>query len=118
MAGRCVIGSAVRRTTLALLALAAVAGVWLLFYGGRYLQHEDPLQKVDAIFVLAGTRAERLLEAIDLYKEGYAPLVVLSPGRIEPGGNRLRTRGIRYPTQVELAGVVIRQSGLPAATFL
>src|SRR5258708_40285675 len=118
MPARSVIRSAVRRTTLALLALAAVAGVWLLFYGGRYLQHEDPLQKVDAIFVLAGTRAERLLEAIDLYKEGYAPLVVLSPGRIEPGENLLRTRGIRYPTEVELEGDVLRQSGLPAAAVL
>jgi uncharacterized SAM-binding protein YcdF (DUF218 family) len=110
--------SAVRRTILALLALAAVAGVWLLFYGGRYLQHEDPLRKVDAIFVLAGTRAERLLEAIDLYKEGYAPLVVLSPGRPEPGEELLRTRGILFPTEVELEGDVLRQSGLPAAAVL
>jgi uncharacterized SAM-binding protein YcdF (DUF218 family) len=106
--------SAVRRTILALLALAAVAAVWLLFYGGRYLQHEDPLQKVDAIFVLAGTRAERLLEAIDLYKEGYAPVVVLSPGRPEPGEDLLRERGVRFPSDVELQRDVLLQSGLPA----
>ena len=74
---------AVRRTILALLVLAVLAAVWFLYYGGRYLQHEDPLQKADAIFVLAGTRAERPLEAIDLYKEGYAPIVVLSPGNVE-----------------------------------
>ena len=44
--------AAVRRALLALIGLSALAGVWLLSYGGRYLQHEDPLQKADAIFVL------------------------------------------------------------------
>jgi uncharacterized SAM-binding protein YcdF (DUF218 family) len=110
--------SAVLRTILTLLALAAVAEVWLLFYGGRYLQHEDPLQKVDAIFVLAGTRAERLLEAIDLYKEGYAPLVALSPGRPETGESLLRARGVRFPSEVELERDALLQSGIPAAAIL
>jgi uncharacterized SAM-binding protein YcdF (DUF218 family) len=108
----------VRRTILALLALAALAVVWLLFYGGRYLQHEDPLQKADAIFVLAGTRAERPLEAIDLYKEGYAPLVVLSPGRPETGELLFRQRGIRFPSEIDLEREALVQSGIPPAAIL
>jgi uncharacterized SAM-binding protein YcdF (DUF218 family) len=111
--------SRVRRTIAALLLLIAIAATLLLFvYGGRYLQHEDPLQKADAIFVLAGTRAERWLEAFDLYNEGYAPLVVLSPGRQETGELLLRQRGIRFPTDAELARGALLQLGIPSSAVL
>jgi uncharacterized SAM-binding protein YcdF (DUF218 family) len=110
--------TAVRRTLLVLLALASLAAVWFLFYGGRFLVHEDPLQKADAIFVLAGTRVERPLEAVDLYKEGYAPVIVLSPGRPEDGELMLRARGIRFPIEVELERDALLQMGLPAAAVL
>jgi len=103
---------------LALIGLSALAAVWLLYYGGRYLQHEDPLQKADAIFVLAGTRLERLFEAMDLYKEGYAPLIVLSPGRPEAGEALLRQRGIRFPSEVELQRDALVQLGIPPAAII
>ena len=89
-----------------------------MVYGGRYLQHEDPLQKADAIFVLAGTRMERPLEAVDLYKEGWAPVVVLSPGRPEWTEGMLRARGIRFPSDVELERDALVQLGLPAAAIV
>ncbi len=109
---------AVRRAILGLFVLAVMTAAWLLYYGGRYLQHEDPLQKSDAIFVLAGTRTERPLEAIDLYKEGHAPLVVLSPGRSEPGELLLRQRGIRFPSEVELEREALVQSGIPPEAII
>jgi uncharacterized SAM-binding protein YcdF (DUF218 family) len=101
-----------------LLVLAAGMLGWFVVNGGRYLQHEDPLQKADAIFVLAGTRVERPLEAVDLYKEGWAPLIVLSPGRPEPGERLLRERGIRFPTEVELEGNAVAQLGIPPAAII
>jgi uncharacterized SAM-binding protein YcdF (DUF218 family) len=110
--------SAVRRTLLALALVAVVATGWFLYYGGRYLQHEDPLQKSDAIFVLAGTRAERPLEAIDLYKEGYAPIVILSPGIEENAEVLLRKRGVQFPRQDELQREALVQSGIPPAAVL
>jgi len=110
--------TAVRRTVLALLVLVAAAVAWLLVYGGRYLQHEDPLQKSDAIFVLAGTRAERVLEGFELYREGYAPVIMLSPGRREPGEALLRTRGIRLPSEEEVARDVLMQLGVPPAAII
>ena len=110
--------SALRRIMLALLVLAGFTVVWLLFYGGRYLQHEDPLQKADAIFVLAGTRAERALEGVDLYKQGYAPFIVLSPGRLEDSEVMLRARGIRFPSDAELARDVMLQLGVPQGAIL
>ena len=97
-------------------AVAAVA-IWLPVYGGRYLQHEDPLQKADAIFVLSGTRTERPLEAVDLYREGHAPLIVLSPGRPEPSEILLRERGIRFPSEVELEREALVQLGIPEAAI-
>jgi uncharacterized SAM-binding protein YcdF (DUF218 family) len=109
---------AVRRAILALLISAGLTAAWFLYYGGRYLQHEDPLQKSDAIFVLAGTRAERPLEAIDLYKEGYAPIVILSPGIVEDAEVQLAKRGVRFPRQDELQRDALVQSGLPAAAVL
>jgi uncharacterized SAM-binding protein YcdF (DUF218 family) len=101
-----------------LLVLVVLTVIGFVYYGGRYLQHEDPLRKADAIFVLAGTRAERPLEAIDLYKEGYAPIVILSPGIVEDAEVLLRTRGVRFPRQDELQRDALLQSGLPAAAIL
>jgi uncharacterized SAM-binding protein YcdF (DUF218 family) len=110
--------TAVRRTILALVALVALTAACLLYYGGRFLQHEDPLQNADAIFVLDGTRAERPLEALDLYKEGYAPVVVVSPGREEAAERVLRARGVRFPSDAELAREALIQLGVPAAVIL
>ncbi|MDR7522993.1 MAG: YdcF family protein [Armatimonadota bacterium] len=48
---------------------------------GRFLVVEDPLERADAIVVLSGGRRdERVRQGADLYKAGYAPLVVLSGG--------------------------------------
>ncbi|HYT65008.1 MAG TPA: YdcF family protein [Vicinamibacterales bacterium] len=109
---------AVRRILLAIvIAIAAGAG-WFLYYGGRYLQHEDPLQKADAILVLAGTRAERWLEAYDLYTAGYAPVVVLSPGASEPSEQLLRQRGIRFPSAAELQRDAMIQLRVPPSAVI
>lgn len=110
--------TALRRIIAALVLLAIAAGAWLFVYGGRYLQHEDPLVKADAMFVLAGTRLERPLEAVDLFTEGYAPVIVLSPGRPEPGERLVRRRGIRFPTDSELVRDAMIQMGIPAAAIV
>lgn len=52
----------------------------LLVACGEYLISERPLQKADAILVLAGGVPERIVEAVDLYKAGYAPRVILTRG--------------------------------------
>lgn len=96
---------------------AGASTAWLMIYGGRYLQHEDPLKPSDAIFVLAGTRLERPLEAADLYKEGHAPLIVLSPGRPEPGEHLMRQRGIDFPSEAELQRNALIRSGIPEAAL-
>lgn len=104
---------------LVLLALLVVgAGAWLLAYGGRFLQHDDPLQHADVIFVLGGTRLERALEAVDLYKDGWAPQVVLSPGRGDPAERIARARGIRFPSDAELTRDAVVQLGIPSSAIV
>ena len=107
--------SIARRTLQLLLVFAAAAAGWFAYAGGRYLHHEDPLQKADAIFVLGGARVERWLEAYDLYREGYAPLIVLSPERAEPAETLLRTRGIPFPSTPELQHTALLALGVPAS---
>jgi uncharacterized SAM-binding protein YcdF (DUF218 family) len=113
--------SAVRRAALALLVLAvgsAVAFVCFVLYGGRFLQHEDPQQHVDAIFVLAGARVERWLEAVSLYREGIAPVIALSPGLIEPSEAHLRAIGVKFPRDVDLTRDAMEQLGVPASAIV
>ena len=118
MLGTSRLGTSARRTV-AVAALALVVGsVWLLFEGGRFLQHEDPLEHADAVFVLAGTRLERPLEAVDLYKAGWAPLIVLSPGRLEPSERRIRERGIEFPAESELLRNTLIHLGVPASAIV
>ncbi len=44
---------------------------------GAWLVVADPLQKADAIVVLGGTMYERPMEAVELYKEGWASRIYL-----------------------------------------
>lgn len=109
---------AVRRALAGVLLICAIGIAWFVIDGGRALQHEDPLRRADAIFVLAGTRAERPLEAVDLYREGYAPWIVLSPGRPEPSEIRLARQGIRFPSESALIRDVMVQLGVPASAII
>ena len=76
--------------------------------------YEDPLRHADAIFVLAGARAERWLEAVDLFHEGVAPRIILSPGELEQAELVLRQRHIVFPQEAELARDAIVQLHVPA----
>ena len=98
------------------LLMAAPVFVLILFlpFAGRVLDHDDPLQKADLIFVLAGDRVERWLEAVDLYQEGWAPRIVVSPGPVASIEAQLRQRGIVYPREGELARNAVIAAGVPA----
>jgi uncharacterized SAM-binding protein YcdF (DUF218 family) len=97
---------------------ATAAAAWWLIQGGRYLQHEDPLRKADAIFVLAGTRMERPLEGVELYREGWAPVIALSPGRTEPAEELVRAHGVALPSDTAIVRDAMIALGVPAASVL
>lgn len=97
-----------------ILGAVALAGVATLPFAGRLLVVEDPLQKSDAIVVLSGATAERWLEAADLYHEGAAPHVLLSPGRIDSAERIARERGVRLPSGADMERDALGQLHLPA----
>src|SRR4051794_31921268 len=94
---------AVRRTLITIVWVLLIAAIVFFPFAGRWLVSEDPPQPSDALVVLAGTRAERFLEAVDLYKKERAPVILLSPGRLEAAELVLQQRGIRQVTEAEMA---------------
>jgi uncharacterized SAM-binding protein YcdF (DUF218 family) len=103
---------------LRLLIILIIAGMLLFLpFAGRFLDHDDPLQKADLIFVLAGARVERWLEAAELYKEGWAPKLVMSPGLMDPIETQLRERGVTYPRDGDLARDAVVALGVPAGAI-
>jgi uncharacterized SAM-binding protein YcdF (DUF218 family) len=104
----------VLRVLVVALALAAAALACFLPFAGTYLVAQQPLEHADAIVVLAGTRAERWLEAVDLFRDGWAPRIVLSRGRIDIGEAKLSALGVRFPQDADLARDAMLQMNVPA----
>lgn len=108
-------GSTFARRVLRLQALLLVLLLACAPFVGLLLVTEDPLERADAIFVLAGQRAARWLEARDLFKENYAPVVVLSGGRREDAERLAVEQGARVRSEGELARDGLIALGVPAA---
>lgn len=82
---------------------------------GRYLIYETPLQRADAILVLSGGYATpaRVLQAVDLYQQGYAKRIILT-SEVKPDGyEHLVARGIQLPTSLDLSLIVLKHLGVP-----
>lgn len=71
------------QATGAVTLLGALALTGLLFWAAEWLDVNDPPQHSDCIVPLAGDY-HRLFKAAQLYKQGYAPTVMLSRARIHP----------------------------------
>ena len=107
----------VLRAGVIILLLAVLAAVAGCPYAGQYLIVDQPLQKAEAIVVLAGAQVDRWLEAVDLHREGLAPAIVMSPGYVDPLGDDLRARGIRLPREIDVHRDAMIQLGVPAAAI-
>ena len=97
-------------TTVAIVSLIAAVS---FPFAGRFLVDEDPLEPADAVFVLAGSRAARWMEAVELFKEKTAQHIVLSSDRMEGAEFELLARGIRLPRHSDLAREAMIQAGVP-----
>jgi uncharacterized SAM-binding protein YcdF (DUF218 family) len=101
-----------RRLILAQLAFVLLLAAALPF-AGRLLYHEDRLETSNAVFVLAGSRIVRWLEASDLVKEGWAPEIALGGGYRESLERSLLERGVKIPSEGEVARTALIQLGHP-----
>lgn len=107
-----------------LLRATAIAALLIFLFAalafprlGRWLVVEDPLAKADVIYVLSGTRYERPLEAVDLYKAGWAPRVWLSTGVADWGDVELRARRFKVPREADILVDVMGQLGVPSSAI-
>jgi uncharacterized SAM-binding protein YcdF (DUF218 family) len=103
------------RRVLWLQALLAVPLLACVPFVGAFLFSEDPLERADAIFVLAGPRASRWLEARDLFEQKLAPIVLLSGGLREDAERIAVEQGARVPSEGELARNALVDLGVPPA---
>jgi uncharacterized SAM-binding protein YcdF (DUF218 family) len=104
-----------RHRWLLLAVVVLAAGAVLAVRGaGRFLVVSDPLPRhADAIVMLAGSLSDRALETARLYREGVAPLVVLTRTQLPRGAPALRGRGVRLPEEHELAATALAALGVP-----
>lgn len=101
------------RAAAVILGVAAAILLLLVPYYGRFLVVEDPLERADVIYVLGGSRADRPLEAADLYLQGYASKILLSDALREGAETTLRQRGIHVPGEAERARDLLIRVGVP-----
>jgi len=97
--------------TLAALVAAAIA----LTASPSWLQQQDTPAKADYIITLAGDN-HRLLKAIELYKQGYAPKIFLSNDYVGPPTrfSQLMTElGYKTVDFHELRSRVLEHEGIP-----
>lgn len=93
--------------------LVLVAAMLLAWMAAKSLIVKSDLARADAIAVLAGssTYLERTDWAARLYKEGRAPIIVLTNDNVQGGWSAVEQRN---PMFAELAAAELRQRGVPA----
>lgn len=85
----------------------------ILTGAARFLTVHDRLAKADAIFVFGGDPDVRPFAAARLYREGWAPRVIV-PGMLV---GRTAAIGI-VPTQTEMFVAVLRHQGVPDSAIV
>jgi uncharacterized SAM-binding protein YcdF (DUF218 family) len=102
----------------AIAAAALVLALWvwhapLLHAMGTWLRVEDRLERADAIVVLAGGTPRREATAAALWKEGWAPSVIISRPFERPDLRELIDLGIRRFDQQGESRMALRTYGVP-----
>jgi uncharacterized SAM-binding protein YcdF (DUF218 family) len=98
--------------TVALAAVAWALRAPVLTAAARFLTVRDPLRKADAIFVFGGDPDIRPFAAAELYRQGWAPRVLI-PG-METGPAAVL--GI-VPTQTDVFSQVLQAKGVPSSAI-
>ena len=87
---------------------------WFLVKIGGALVSEDALVSADAIAVLSGNTPYRVLEAIDLHRKGFAPLILLTQSIGEKDYQILmKSLGVNHKTRFEVNRKVSIYKGIP-----
>ena len=103
---RCLLGVVLVCAALCLVAVAA------LYSAASWLLDSKPPESADIIVVLAGD-LRRTRYAGDLYRQGFAPQILLSRPARDAREKLLDQMGISFPTAVDLGKSVLQVSGVP-----
>lgn len=98
-------------------ALAWLSSTPVLRATGAFLVVDEAPRRADAIVVLSGSVPDRILEAVDLYQEGWAPLIVLCGEPENEGMRRLRERGVVLHGNDDVNASIARQLGVPGSAI-
>ena len=94
-----------------LLLAFLVFGLFLLKNAGVYLVEQDRLQKADAIVILMGSTADRVMEAHDLFKDDMAPLIIIV-NNLQLGSDILKQHDVIIPNKASLSIDALYQLGI------
>lgn len=84
----------------------------------RYLIKEDPLEHADAILILGAERLERTHEAAMLYREGWAPTIVVAPVDNREGIKIMKQLGVTFPLFSDIQRSVLQQMGVSGSAIM
>jgi len=87
-------------------------------YAGNFLVVEDSLEKADAIFVFGGSIPNRIIEAVDIYNQGFAPLIIISKYPKSEGYKYLEERNISFPEGHNINRSIALSLGIPENRIL
>ena len=82
-------------------------------YVAQPLVRSDPLEKTDAIVVMAGAYGLRAREAAMLYGEHWAPAVILTREEPFDGFLELKQLGVPLPEMIDLNQMTLKVLGVP-----
>ena len=77
-----------------------VTMLFVFHHAGTYLVHRDPVTKGDAILILMGSIADRVLEASDLYQQDLADQILIVEENMG-SVNLLKSRGANLISNTE-----------------
>ena len=100
------------------ITLAIILAIFLLgrlslpSLGGLLISQDEP-QHSDIIVLLMGSGPDRMLGAVDLYKQGYADEIVMVRNMVR-GYDLVVSQGVQIPHDSDIARDVAVQLGVPA----
>lgn len=107
--------SAMKRCMLVIVAIHLLLLVILVTFlagAAAWLRAPESPAKSDVIVVLAGS-VERAFYAADLYRQGYAPLILVSRPEREGGQRMLDELGMKLPAEEDVNMQVLQRKGVP-----